>query len=247
MNDSDESIWIEKYFDTIKNYFKDEKYQEFLRSTLEIYRVNKYPPFVFCLSASKDILSQWRAYSQDGQGVCLSFNTKHLKFKQEIPSPNVYAHQTLGLAKVEYYNYSQKNKILEICKKFKKQFDLKAPKGEDAFLSIDFGLAIVNWSLVFKNSNFREEREWRIIHTPGYGSIKYEEPLANLSNLEFRLSQGKIVTYYNYCFDTDFTSACIDEIILGPKCKMNIEEVRTFLEHNNLNRTRITQSKSTYR
>lgn len=244
MNDSNENIWIEKYFDVIKNFFKDTKYQKLVKESLDIYKWNSNPPFIFCLSGSKDLLSQWRAYSQDGKGISMGFNTKNLKIKRELPTPNVYGHHTIGMAKVEYFSHSQKKKVLELCKMLKNSFDSETEEDEKLFLSLDLGISLVNWALVFKNSSFREEKEWRIIHTP---TDSYEEPLAELSDLQFRLNNNRITTYYSYSFGEKFNSELIGEIVLGPKCQMNENEIQEFLNHHNLGKTKISISKSTYR
>jgi hypothetical protein len=244
MNDSNENIWIEKYFDFIKDYFADSKYSELLKHTFDMYKWNSNPPFIFCLSGSKDLLSQWRAYSQDGLGVSIGFNTKKLNIQNDIPSPNVYAHNTLGIAKVEYFNHSQKNKILELCKSVKSKLDNSKDEDDNIMLSLDLAFSLVNWALVFKNGSFKEEKEYRIIHTP---TDSYEEELNELSDLQFRLGQDRIITYYSYCFGKGFNSELIKEIVLGPKCKMTEEEVNQFLTHNGLNKTKIQISKSTYR
>ena len=123
MNDSYENIWIEKYFPLIQEYFKEPHYAKLLKDSLKIYKCNNNPPFIFCLSANKDLLSQWRAYSQDGHGVSIGLNTKNINIKSKIPQRNVDAKNTLGIAKVEYYNYSQRNKIMELCKGLKHKFD----------------------------------------------------------------------------------------------------------------------------
>jgi len=203
------------------------------------------PPFIFCLSANKDLLSQWRAYSQDGQGVSIGFNTKFIKIKSQIPAPNLYAKNTLGIAKVEYYSYSQKNKIVELCKVLKQRFDKEKNRNEKYFMSLELATFLGNWALVFKNPNFREEREWRIIHTPTISG--YEEPLEQLSSIQFRLNANKIVTHFIYLFGADFTSNLISEIVTGPKCKMSIKEIKQFLNYHDLSKTKITVSKSTYR
>ncbi|MFT3844520.1 MAG: DUF2971 domain-containing protein [Lacibacter sp.] len=244
MNDSDENIWIEKYFPIIYDYFKEAKYAKLLSDSIDIYKWNSNPPFIFCLSANKDLLSQWRAYSEDGHGVSIGFNIKSINIKSEIPSPNVYARNTLGIAKVEYYTYLQKNKIIELCKKIKEKFDNEKDKDERIIMCLELGSFLVNCALVFKNSNFREEREWRIIHTP---TSHYEVPLSQLSSIQFRLKQNRIVTHFVYSFENDFKSNLISEIVLGPKCQMSVTEIEQFLKYHNLKKTKITISKSTYR
>jgi len=143
-----------------------------------------------------------------------------------------------------YYNHYQKNKVTELCKKVKEAFD-KDPNSEDnILLSLDLAFSLVNWALIFKNPSFKEEREWRIIHTP---TDSYKEPLNQLSELKFRLNSSKITTYFSYTFGEQFNSDLIKEIVIGPKCKMKKEEIEQFLGYNNLGKTKVIMSKSTYR
>lgn len=243
MNDSYENKWIENYFGIIREYFNESKYNELVKNSLDMYDWNSRPPFIFCFSASKDILSQWRAYSNDGQGVSIGIDTKYLNLKNESPAPNLYCHNTIGLQKIEYYNYSQKKKVEELCKSVKESFDKDS---ENYMLSLNLAFSLVQWALIFKNMSFKEEKEWRIIHTPT-DNDQYDESLENLSKLQFRASMGRIITYYSYNFLEKFNSKLIKEIVIGPKCKMRVEEMRQFLDYNNLNRTKITVSKSTYK
>ncbi|WP_424962618.1 DUF2971 domain-containing protein [Ekhidna sp.] len=244
MNDSYENKWIEHHFDIVKDFFSETRYDKLIKDSFDMYEWNSKPPFIFCLSANKDLLSQWRAYSHDGQGVAIGFSTKHLNIKNELPAPNVYAHNTLGIEKVEYYNYSQKNKVIELCKDVKEAFDKDPSSDDNIMLSLDLAFSLVNWGLIFKNPSFKEEREWRIIHTP---TDSYEEPLNQLSDLKFRINSNRITTYYSYNFDKKFNSDLIKEIVIGPRCQMKLEEIEQFLKHNNLSKTRVIMSKSTYR
>jgi len=244
MNDSYENVWVENYFDLIKEIFNDSKYEKFLESTFNIYKWNNDPPFIFCLSASKDILSQWRAYSNDGKGVSIGFKTNQLKFHNRIPAPNVYAHNTLGIAKIEYLTYTQKQKVKSLCLELKNRYDKMENEDEKILAPMDLSFNLINWGISFKNSSFKEEKEWRLIHTP---TDTYEEPLSNLSELLFRSNGEKIITYFQYDFEDSFDSKLIPEIVLGPKCNMTEKEVRKFLDYNNLVNTKVTLSKSTYR
>jgi len=244
MNDTDENIWIKNYFQTIKEYFPDSKYKKLLKESFDMFTWNSHPPFIFCLSAIPDLLSQWRAYSNDGQGVSIGFATKELNLKNVLPGPNVYAERTLGLAKVEYELRRQKKKIMDLCKVVKDGFDSAKSSKDKIDPSLELAFTLVDWAMTFKNPGFKEEKEWRIVHTP---SDSYEVPLDKLSELMFRVSANRILTYYAYGFHNDFNSNLITEVVLGPKCKMTEHDIRQFLTKNDLAKTRIAISKSSYR
>ncbi len=243
MNDAHENIWIQGYFPTIKKYFADSKYKKLLKESFDMFEWNSHPPFIFCLSAIPDLLSQWRAYSQDGQGVSIGFTTRNLKLKNRLPGPNVYADRTLGLTNVEYDPQRQRKKILDLCKTVKDQFDTAGQK-DKVDPSLDLAFTLVDYAMIFKNPGFKEEKEWRIVHTP---LESYEVPFDKISELKFRVNTNRILTYYAYNFQNDFNSNLITEIILGPKCKMTEHDVRQFLNRNDLKKTKIKISKSSYR
>lgn len=244
MNDSYENIWIEKYFNLIREEFKETKYNDLINCALDIYKLKSNPSFIFCLSAHKDILSQWRAYSNDGSGVAIGFNMKNLDIKKRIPSPNENAQNTLGLVKIEYSEIEQKRQILDLLKIIKENFTVSNTLIEQQILNVKLGKVLIDLGLIFKNPSFEEEKEWRIIHTP---TENYKNIFDKLSDLKFRLSNNKILTYFQYNFKEDFNSKLINEIVIGPKCKMSYKEIKLFLEKNNLGNSEITYSKSTYR
>lgn len=243
-NDSYENKWIEHYFKIVKDYFGDKIYEGFLEDAFDLYGMNNNPPFIFCLSANKDQLSQWRAYSHDGQGVAIGFNSKVLNFDQTVPSPNIYAHKTLGMERVVYSRRAQEKKILEFCKKIKESLNEPVDRSGNMLFSMALGFELLNLANIFKNPSFKEELEWRIIHTPTY---PYKEPLIQLSELKFRLNLNRITTYFTYNFGDKFTSSLIEEVVIGPRCKMTEEELMLFLDHHNLGKTKVLRSLSTYR
>lgn len=247
MNDSEESTWIEQHFDLVKDTFKEKKYEKYLTEALNTYEWNRHNPFIFCLSEKKDSLSQWRAYSGDGKGVCIGFSTKTLKIKKDSPWPNTSADHTIGILPIEYNIRNQQREILKYVKNFKKTYDEQKEElweVSSAFL----GTSLARLALTFKNPSFLEEKEWRIIHTPTTTGYDVEsETEKRMSDLKFRVSNDKILTYHEYDLETIFNSGLIKEIVLGPKTNIDIPELEQFLEYNNLSKTKILISESTYR
>ena len=162
MNDSRENTWVEQHFNIINDFFKDLKYKKFIHISLEIYELNRNPCFIFCLSASKDLLSQWRAYSQDASGVSIGFRTKNLILKTHPNDNSIFP-----IDKIKYDTSAQRNIILDLCNEMRDRFDSEQNEIKRFNLGLAFGLSLVNLALFFKNPNFKEEKEWRIIlHGP---------------------------------------------------------------------------------
>lgn len=248
MNDSRETTWIESYFDLIKEIFKNGNHSDFEKNTIITYTWNKKETFIFCLSENRDSLSQWRAYSNDGKGICIGFNFEKLGLENKIPSRNVHKDNTIGIQKIEYSKVKQKKKILNTVEDFIETFEKKEEKYWEVSSSF-LAFQLVNFSLIYKNPSFAEEKEWRIIHTPLEKENEYEskDVKIKISELNFRVSGNKMTSYAALNLKSKFDSQLIPEIILGPKCEIDSQILENFLESNNLSETKIIYSASTYR
>jgi len=245
LNDSKESVWIERYFDSIEEKFSEKKYGNIFEIALQVYEWNKRPPFVFCFSRKKDSLSQWRAYSDDGHGVAIGFSTKILNLSQDFPVRNVSADRSISLNEVEYRFDNQKKIVTNICERFIELYENTEYSSNVGYF---LGTILVKYSLIFKNKSFAAESEWRIIHTPSTEDYSIPSDTEKiLSKRSFVLKGNKIVSYYDYSLKDKFKTDLIKEIVLGPKCEMTEIEIYDFLKANNLKDTKISISKSTYR
>jgi hypothetical protein len=124
-----------------------------------------------CLSEDGDMLSQWRAYSENGAGVSIGFDSTAFYVQPADRAPPLPA-----LGKVIYDLATQKRIIAPnidlICKLFKSGADVATYRDvkmtDGVTLQVNENLAL-NASIVtllpmlfaFKNPAFHEEREWR--------------------------------------------------------------------------------------
>lgn len=248
MNDRTECLWIERYFDTLTDYFDEAKLDDFKKFTLYTYNLNKHDSFIFCLSKENDTLSQWRAYANNGKGVCIGFNFDQLQIPKEIPMRNNILDNTIGISEVIYNELNQRKMILELV-----DHHVKLPLSTDissAYASSILGYFLVSYSLIFKNPSFKEEKEWRIIHTPSEIHDEYlesDEKKFDLSGKKYRVSGDRLTCYSILNLTEKFNSKLIPEIILGPKCEVDEKILRKFLDRNCLQETKIVRSNSTYR
>lgn len=242
MNDKAESKWVERYFEIIRENFSGDYYTEFIREVFNTYNWLSSPSYVFCLSANKDLLSQWRAYADDGHGVCVGFTTKDIPFNHG-PTVAFGEHESasLGLSKVVYFNHSQKKLILEQCQKLKEGFD----GTNDFWYPRYLGYIISYYATIFKNPSFKEEREWRLIYTPNPNG-KFKFPMSQISEVKFRTQARLIRKYCSFDFNDQLNSSLIDAVVIGPKCLMVEDEIADFLKSNNMGETRVMKSKSSY-
>ena len=78
-NDFYEGNWIQKILrDAFDRVGLSENDIEYLTEFAQGWRSEKLE-FGLCLSEEGDLLSQWRGYAEDGQGMCIGFNQDYLE------------------------------------------------------------------------------------------------------------------------------------------------------------------------
>lgn len=188
----------------------DGKEKEIMKEALFFHAFNRYP-FVFCLSHSPKVLSQWRAYADDGTGVAIGFGSRWLN--------SSYSPFSSRLVECVYNDHDQfvrdlKNRcqaeIDDVVQTYK---DTKGPSNifMQAIREHPESLAkIVSELLRIKNPAFSEEQEVRLVVD------------APIKNVRTRVRNKLIIPYVEYTlFDmekdrTDFWVVA-PEIWLGPK------------------------------
>jgi hypothetical protein len=114
--------------------------------------------YIFCMSMDKptvgqDILSQWRAYGQDGRGVALTLDAGRLsRIIQNVP--------TLRINPVIYDNTTQITFVDRVLAAGLASASSN-PSAVDATAA-----ALVFATPLMKAAGFEEEREWRLIFMP---------------------------------------------------------------------------------
>lgn len=140
--------------------------------------------FVFCMSSGgealtpQDILSQWRAYGQDGRGVCLTLDAHGLsRIVQNVPG--------LRINPIVYDEATQVQLVNEIIEQGLGQDHSQVPNAGKATVA-----ALVFVTPLIKAAGFAEEREWRLVFMPSqegpkpnYGFQPRREFLAPFLNL----------------------------------------------------------------
>lgn len=117
--------------------------------------------YIFCMATGnpavdppQDILSQWRAYGQDGRGVCLTLDASKLgRLVSNTPG--------LRINPVIYQRATQVRFVGDILDRgLLKQAD-QVPNALEATIA-----ALVFATPLMKAPSFEEEREWRLIFMP---------------------------------------------------------------------------------
>lgn len=286
-NDKLEMYWIlSNVRDVLPDIFKEcaEKYKQeivkyidiFIESfdnIIESYRQpNEYKSkkFVTCFSEKGDLLSQWRAYGDDGFGVSIGFDTKFLKLFEDLTSNE--------FSKIVY----NKKKVITFLKELIGEqlkyifMDCVNDNLENTIEKIYLELSMLIRSIydegfIYKDPHFSEEKEWRLtqkateanwhkedgVDCYGYSSTIdgfFADNLDGIftrSKLKFRTKKGDLIPYIELGFEkihTDF----IKSIILGPKCKIDKYDLilllnsEGYIETVNDEKIRIIKSKNPY-
>ena len=209
-------IWFDTFNNAIDKFrvkMDAEKYMSFLEKINKtIYLYKDLDCYVTCLSKEKDLLSQWRAYGDDGQGVAIAFDTKELlNCLYEFNDPKSNFNLLNGY--IEYnYNFVFNDLINQISELLRNYVSTNLSI-EDYFNRVD---NLKNFEektrRIFmrmqdlKDSSFREEREFRL-----FWQQEKNNTVKTISSFE---RNNRIIPYINLSFGDK--KIPIKEIILGP-------------------------------
>ncbi|MBB2905816.1 hypothetical protein FHR76_002198 [Rhizobium sp. RAS22] len=167
--------------------------------------------FACCFCTSKDSLSQWRGYTNGGQGVAITFEVGDLE--------RHFSDFNAVMAEVAYGEDATKKRLND---EFEKLF---LGTGGDLFSdgwpsAENLEALILTLSPQFKHKSFEDEREWRLI---------VNEPKKQ-TDLEFRTKEHVLVPYLK--LGEKGVPLPIKEVIVGPGKDMDItmQSVELFLK-----------------
>ena len=224
-------------------------------SKKEIYKVSS-KHLAFCLSENGDLLSQWRGYADDGQGVSIGFKKDFFhKISDLTSTPYEDGEATFEFKPIIYddvkaldyiHNESGIDKF-SLCKKYREESECVNKAIKNVICAAPF----------YKNSAFEEEREWRIVAsymltdlTPPVFS-KYSNNVFLFKEIEYSASCRKLIPHVE--IQTPNIKDAIAEIYIGPKCKETVADIRHFLvcmgilKDRNDDSIKIMKSEASYR
>lgn len=256
-----ETMSYEYFGERIRKIITIDLYKAKLREKIESFFERKEVKskfFAICFSGSEseDRLSQWRGYGDDGKGVAIGFSRDVLEKTKKKFAMNTDKSK-IEFRKVEYEIEKQK----EIIRQFwNEQIDIANKTLSE--IEVDFELWILQCfynlyleAIFMKSSFFEEENESRIVFEIENGKKdvheenKKKKELLNKIQIkegEVAIRNGNIVAYY----DLDISKLLdrfIRKIILGPKCKVEIEDVKMLLEKYGYENVEVVWSKGSYR
>jgi hypothetical protein len=175
-------------FDININLTEDYWYEDGVNNHLQYYDkeiknvlYNDRPILITCFSKKHDLLSQWRAYGQDGEGIAIGFNYKKLRaLNRNTANMEFSLKKNIAIEEVIYKENKQKEKLsalIQGCIMYiQNMFEDEQVKAFDDFneyftdefdsfceVLVDY---LENIACTIKNPAFSEEKEVRIIYDP---------------------------------------------------------------------------------
>lgn len=246
MNDYLEMYWGYSIWEKAATRLLPEVGKDFLDEIDKIIHSAGYKGLLIasCFSLNGDVLSQWRAYTNDGNGYAIGFLAEDL-----IKLP-------VRPLKVLYEEEKQIKESIVAIKALYKIFkstsnDEKSRFNELAFL---FGYDLS----AFKNPAFSEEQEIRLIHLldfePSNGFLKLFDAGGTYFGMEkegeeikYRIKQNIPTPYIELDFTNKGQINPIKEVIIGPKNEVLPSAISIFMETMQLENVKIKKSKASYR
>lgn len=207
-------------------------------------------PLGFCLTEEGDLLSQWRGYADDGQGMSIGFAKEFLDDTVHS-SGNTNGYSLQQIAYGDDVEIENVQKVIKALKEFSDKgafqpwnlFDtIKSEEEKEAKKKLRIAASAPLLLLMFelfkaKSPSFSEEKEWRLI------SYSFKE-LAD--DCRFTASNGNLKRYREYPLPTEGLNSVV-EVVLGPKNTSDEDDVRVLLENNGFKAVNIVRSGATYR
>lgn len=162
--------------------------------------------FVFCLSRKGDLLSQWRAYGQPGNGYSIGF---------DAPAVDGIIRQRRGmqLAAVSYDPRQQR----DLLNRVGNEAFRRSRSGSDDPRAFRKALCdiFLDVAPIIKDSAFTEEDEWRLVlRLDGAGSPQ----------IKVRAGRSTLVLYVPIKLGTKDRPLPIREIVIGPNPHRDLNE-----------------------
>lgn len=199
-----------------------------------------------CFSLKSDVLSQWRAYANDGNGYCIGFKASDI-IKLPVRPLKVL--------------YDEKKQIKETVAILKAIYQVESESDDADKYGSDFFTACSTLSVdlsAFKNPAFIEEMEVRLLHLlnfePSNNFLKLVDSggegfgkAVNGEKVKFRMADNLPVPFIDLNFTNGGKINPIKEVILGPKNTSRTSAVSVFLETLDIGKVKVTKSKASYR
>lgn len=229
-NDIKENTWLDHIVKSVLDDIASSPDIETIKITAKDYFLCKWNPYIFCLSEEGDLLSQWRGYADNARGVSIGFDLSVIKELMGIINSKhklTSSSDVLHLNKIVYDLATQKETVQECLLK-------------DKLNDLSY-----KYFIMFKNPVFQEEKEWRL-SAGSIGGAKPDE-FGAIASFKFRLSNKKIIRYFDLPIVNNLMAKIIKEIIIGSKSEIDETTLHFFLRTHGFKDVSIRKSILPYR
>lgn len=237
LNDESELSFSIKFFQQrMKLFIKrlaDEGKVGFLNQASE--QLNRFENINICTASfceDSNLLSQWRSYGSDDEGIAIGFSSELLR--------ECCTRQSINLWKCIYDQQIQAKIIDEIIEVLSKEYDAHSKTNDRKafeYLIYQFSALFLQIAPIIKNYHFRQEYEWRLVTLPiSVNDINYSIKL---------VSNKRLIPVCEFKFQPE----CIKDIVIGPSERKFLtgECIGDLLIKNNYQDWSITYSDTPYR
>lgn len=246
MNDSMEMQWGYEVWEHVARELANEVGEDLIKELRNVIYSSGFHGLLVasCFSMDGDVLSQWRAYTDDAQGYAIGFRAKDLS---ELP---------VRPLKILYEKKEQIEELKKIVLALREFDASEKEKFGGGFRTMSNVLAFD--LAAFKNPAFVEEKEVRLVHLLDFeesndflrlvdaGGQFFGEEVEGVP-IQFRMRRGEPVPYIELDFSNKNTINPIKEIIIGPKNDVMPATISIFLETSGIGSVKIRKSEASYR
>jgi hypothetical protein len=247
LNDATERKWGFAQFQHAADKLRKVCGAEFIDYITEIVRLTQdhSVAMISSYSLNGDLLSQWRAYADDGRGFAIGFSSKEL----EMPAKPLRVLYDRAAQRRELTNNIRH--VFEMEKGFGFKYDQKFQ--EHWFV---FGLDLC----AYKHPAFAEEVEIRRVHISALALSENEKRILPMGAIDgdgvrrsepvevkFRVRDGVQVPYVALDMTDGAKNSPIKEVVLGPKNPDEEANVAMFLTNTGWDNVKIGRSDAPYK
>lgn len=167
--------------------------------------VSRISIYVCSFSEEKDLLSQWRGYTQNGIGFSIGFDFEHI-----YP---LLDKQKFTISQCIYDESTQYSIIQEMINIFVTNFlnSEKEPYKDRLYVYEEYYENFINDFIqiapILKHPSYEEEKEWRLISKP----ISSDN-----MDVDYRAGASMLIPYYKLNLCEEGNTMLVHEIIVGP-------------------------------
>ncbi|WFD11471.1 DUF2971 domain-containing protein [Tepidibacter hydrothermalis] len=227
-----------------------EKYEELvgdLKESLEL-GFEQHIAFSCSFSKKRDLLSQWRAYGDDGAGFCIGFDKNKLIDFNKV---NDYFDKDSLYCDSIYYD---EDKYIKYIESLLKEFKGKNKKITNQEVS-PFTAKLACCASQYKKDFYREEEEIRfvvVLNKEVFKEHLYEKIIKDFPfKVDYRFSKYGLAPYIELSLSNKNVkgseSKAFKEIILGPKNPSNERDIQDFLYVHGITNVDVKRSEGSYR